>query len=81
MEKRTGAAQRTKQAQKSKKSKKPSSTSRVLIVVAAIFAVMVVGVGCGFLTATLNTRADLADIRPPASSQIYDINGNEIPDF
>lgn len=75
MEKRTGAAQRTKQAQKSKK---PSSTSRVLIVVAAIFAVMVVGVGCGFLTATLNTRADLADIRPPASSQIYDINGNEI---
>ena len=40
---------------------------------------MVIGVGCGFLTASLNTRSNLAeDIVPPASSQIYDIHGNEI---
>ena len=75
MEKRTGAAQRTRQTQKPQKR---SSASRILIIVLAILAVMVIGVGCGFLTATLNTKADLADIRPPASSQIYDINGNEI---
>ena len=75
MEKRTGAAQRTKQT---KTPPKQSNISRILIIFAAIIAVMVIGVGCGFLTATLNTKADLADIRPPASSQIYDINGNEI---
>ena len=40
---------------------------------------MVTGIGCGFLTASMNTKPDLAnDILPPASSQIYDINGNEI---
>ena len=75
MEKRTGAAQRTKKAQRPQKR---SSASRIMIIFGAIIAVMIVGVGCGFLTATLNTKADLADIRPPASSQIYDINGNEI---
>ena len=40
---------------------------------------MVTGIGLGFLTATLNTKPGLAaDITPPASSQIYDINGNLI---
>ena len=40
---------------------------------------MLTGIGCGFLTASMNTKPDLAnDILPPASSQIYDINGNEI---
>ncbi|WP_294146400.1 penicillin-binding protein 1A [uncultured Selenomonas sp.] len=37
------------------------------------------GIGCGFLTASMNTKPDLAhDILPPASSHIYDTNGNEI---
>ena len=39
---------------------------------------MIAGVGCGFLTATLNTKQDLEDVRPAASSHIYDINGNEL---
>jgi penicillin-binding protein, 1A family len=51
----------------------------MILVVGLILFVMVIGVGCGFLTASLNTRSNLAeDIVPPASSQIYDIHGNEI---
>ncbi|MDD6597649.1 transglycosylase domain-containing protein [Anaerovibrio sp.] len=75
MEKRTGAAQRSRQAHKPPQR---SNGSRILIVIAVVFAVMIVGVGCGFLTATLNTKQDLEDVRPAASSQIYDINGNEL---
>ncbi|WP_297965056.1 transglycosylase domain-containing protein [uncultured Anaerovibrio sp.] len=79
MEKRTGAAQqRARQAKKPQKSSGGGGARRLLIVFASIIVVMIIGVGCGFLTATLNTKADLADVRPPASSQIYDINGNEI---
>ena len=44
-----------------------------------ILLVMLTGIGCGFLTASMNTRPNLAeDLTPSASSQIYDINGNEI---
>lgn len=75
MEKRTGAAQRSRQTHKPPKK---SGGSRVLIVLAVVLAVMVLGVGCGFLTATLNTKQDLEDVRPAASSQIYDINGHEL---
>ncbi len=76
MEKRTGAAQRSRQARN--KAPKKGNGSRILIIFAAVLAVMIAGVGCGFLTATLNTKTDLEDVRPAASSQIYDINGNEL---
>lgn len=36
------------------------------------------GIGCGFVTATLNTREDISDINPVASSHVYDIKGREI---
>ena len=75
MEKRTGAAKRTRQAHKPPQK---NSGTRILTVVAVILAVMIAGVGCGFLTATLNTKQDLEDVRPAASSHIYDINGNEL---
>ncbi|MDD3114325.1 MAG: penicillin-binding protein 1A [Anaerovibrio sp.] len=75
MEKRTGAAQKSRQAHKSPQK---TSGSRILIILAVVAAVMIFGVGCGFLTATLNTKQDLEDVRPAASSQIYDINGNEL---
>lgn len=75
MEKRTGAAQKSRQAHKPPQR---SSGSRILIIIAVVITVMIVGVGCGFLTATLNTKQDLEDVRPAASSQIYDINGNEL---
>ena len=75
MEKRTGAAQRSRQAHKPPQR---SNGSRILIVIAVVLAVMIVGVSSGYLTATLNTKQDLEDVRPAASSQIYDINGNEL---
>ena len=45
-----------------------------------IFAlVMAAGIGIGFVTANINAKPDIAgDIRPPASSQIYDSAGNEL---
>ncbi len=56
-----------------------SGAARVILGFCIVVMVMIVGIGCGFLTASMNTRSNLADdIRPPASSQIYDINGNEI---
>lgn len=76
MEKRTGAAKRTRQAHKAPK--KQGSGIKILTVFAVILAVMIAGVGCGFLTATLNTKQDLEDVRPAASSHIYDANGNEL---
>lgn len=75
MEKRTGAAKRTRQAHKPPKQ---GSGLRILAVLGVVLAVMIAGVGCGFLTATLNTKQDLEDVRPAASSHIYDINGNEL---
>ena len=62
-----------------KKSNKGSTLGKAILAVGLILFVMIIGVGCGFLTASLNTRPNLAeDIVPPASSQIYDIHGNEI---
>ena len=62
--------------------KKPSggnTLKRVLLGFVIVVGVMTLGVAAGFITANLNTKPDIAnDIRPPASSQIYDINGNEI---
>jgi penicillin-binding protein, 1A family len=69
------------QKSEKKATKKSSGLSlgKMILVVGLILFVMVIGVGCGFLTASLNTRSNLAeDIVPPASSQIYDIHGNEI---
>ena len=58
---------------------KGSSFGRIILGFFIVLAVMVLGVGIGFLTATMNTKDNIAeDIRPPASSQIYDINGNEL---
>ena len=62
-----------------KKSNNGSIFGKAILVMGLILFVMIIGVGCGFLTASLNTRSNLAeDIVPPASSQIYDIHGNEI---
>ena len=62
-----------------KKSKSGSVLGKAILAIGLILFVMIIGVGCGFLTASLNTRPNLAeDIVPPASSQIYDIHGNEI---
>ena len=70
MEKRTTAA---------KQPKKQSGAKSVLLGFLIIMFFMFVGLGCGFLTASMNTKPDLiSDIRPPATSTIYDINGVEL---
>ena len=67
-------------ASRQRRSAKSGGTfKRVILGFGLVLMVMVTGIGCGFLTASMNTKPDLAnDILPPASSQIYDINGNEI---
>lgn len=61
------------------KAKKGGSAGRIMLGIVTVFLVMLIGIGCGFLTASMNTRANIAeDILPSASSHIYDINGNEI---
>ncbi|MBO6178427.1 MAG: penicillin-binding protein 1A [Selenomonadaceae bacterium] len=62
-----------------KKSNAAGVIKRILLIVFIFVLVMTVGVIGGFLTASMNTKPDLAnDIRPPATSTIYDINGSEI---
>ncbi len=74
MEKRTGTA-----GKKKKQSGSGSTARRIIFGLFLVVLVMIMGIGCGFLTASMNTKPDLAeDIRPPASSHIYDVNGNEI---
>lgn len=69
----------TKQHKRGPVKKKGSSAGRIFLGFIIVILVMITGIGCGFLTASMNTKPDLAsDIQPPASSQIYDINGNEI---
>lgn len=76
MEKRS---QRSHQQQRSPKKSGNTAKHKTLIGIAIVFLVMLTGIGCGFLTASMNTKSDLADdIRPPASSLVYDSDGNEI---
>ncbi|MCI6283644.1 transglycosylase domain-containing protein [Selenomonas sp.] len=76
MEKRS---QRSHQQQRNPKKGGNTAKHKTLIGIAIVFLVMLTGIGCGFLTASMNTKSDLADdIRPPASSLVYDSDGNEI---
>lgn len=71
---------KTTNSRRSRSSKKSGGTFwRILGGFLLVVLVMLTGIGCGFLTASMNTRPNLAeDLTPSASSQIYDINGNEI---
>lgn len=52
---------------------------KIAAIALIIFIVMVTGAGIGFLAASIQTLPGLkGDIRPAASSQIYDVNGNLI---
>lgn len=58
---------------------KKSGAGRIFLGFVIVVLVMLTGIGCGFLTASMNTKPDLGqDLTPSVSSQIYDINGNEI---
>lgn len=71
---------KTTNSRRTRSSKKSGGTFwRILGGFLLVVLVMLTGIGCGFLTASMNTRPNLAeDLTPSASSQIYDINGNEI---
>ncbi|SHK43307.1 penicillin-binding protein 1A [Selenomonas ruminantium] len=70
---------RSNTSRQKRPAKSGGTVKRAVLGLGLIVMVMITGIGCGFLTASMNTKPDLAnDILPPASSQIYDINGNEI---
>lgn len=76
MEKRSN---RNRQKSKRRRASGSNAKRRVFLGIIILAVVMLTGIGCGMLTAGMNTKPDLAkDILPPASSQIYDINGKEI---
>ena len=53
--------------------------SKITIIILIVFIVIISGAGIGFLTASIHSMPSLkTDIRPAASSQIYDINGKLI---
>ena len=65
---------------KAKPSKKSSKgKSKIGFLIGIVVVVMLAGIGLGFLSANMNTKPGLTnDIRPAASSQIFDINGDLI---
>lgn len=63
----------------SKAKKKKRSYGKLIIVFSLLFLVLLTGIGCGFFTASMNTKDNIAeDIHQSASSQIYDIHGREL---
>lgn len=62
-----------------KKSSIGSTLKRLILGFFLLLIVMLLGIVGGFLTASMNTKPDIgADIAPPATSIIYDANGNQI---
>lgn len=62
-----------------KKSNASSAIKRIILGFFLLIFVMAVGIVGGFLTASMNTKPDIGeDIAPPATSIIYDANGNQI---
>ena len=70
----------TQSSNKTAKSTSSTFTLKRVIIGIIILSIMAgIGVGIGFVTASINTKADLSqDILPPVSSQIYDSAGNEL---
>ncbi len=60
------------------KPKKKSPIRRFFWILGILIFLIVAGAGCGFISATMSSLPDVANVRPAASSQIYDVNGNLI---
>ena len=58
--------------------KKKSSWKRSFWIFFILFILIVAGAGCGLLGATMSSLPDVANVKPAASSQIYDANGDLI---
>ncbi|MBR1859745.1 MAG: transglycosylase domain-containing protein, partial [Selenomonadaceae bacterium] len=62
-----------------KKNKSSVFTLKRVIIGFIILTIMLgIGTAVGFVTASINTKADLSEVLPPVSSQIYDSAGNEL---
>ena len=70
---------RSKRKAKPSKKSSRSGKSKIGFLIGIVVVVMLAGIGLGFLSANMNTKPGLTnDIRPAASSQIFDINGDLI---
>lgn len=58
--------------------KKKSPMRRFLWIVGILVFLIIAGAGCGFIGATMSDLPELANVKPAASSQIYDVHGNLI---
>lgn len=58
--------------------KKKSPMRRFLWIVGILVFLIIAGAGCGFIGATMSDLPEVANIKPAASSQIYDVHGNLI---
>ncbi|SHJ75326.1 transglycosylase domain-containing protein [Propionispora hippei] len=57
----------------------PKFFSKLTVIAIIVFIVIIAGAGIGFLTASIQTMPGLkGDIRPAASSQVFDIHGKPI---
>jgi len=66
-------------SQKAGRRSSKNGNSKIIVIILIVFVVIITGAGLGFLTASIHTMPNLTDeIRPAASSQIYDINGKLI---
>lgn len=66
-------------SQKNGRRSSKNGNSKIIVIILIVFVVIITGAGLGFLTASIHTMPSLKDeIRPAASSQIYDINGKLI---
>lgn len=58
--------------------KKKSPMRRFLWIVGILVFLIITGAGCGFIGATMSDLPEVANVKPAASSQIYDVHGNLI---
>ncbi len=54
------------------------SLKKILLFMISLIIVVFLGVGCGLVAIGMSGDKDVSDIHPPASSQIFDMNGNLI---
>lgn len=58
--------------------KKKSPMRRFLWIVGILVFLIIAGAGCGFIGANMSDLPEVANVKPAASSQIYDVHGNLI---
>lgn len=63
---------------KKQQPKKKTSFAKIVTMLILFFTIVVAGISLGFLGATLQTLPSVEDVKPAATSQIYDVRGNLI---